>query len=181
MHITPTVVTRLAHAASNNQSDNVLPRITVQGPATAAAATPAIRIHRLSARLLRRLAPRVVLQHRRDFCSQQGHEVTHKIQLGVVKAPFLTDRQYRPAVQMSRYLRRPVPGAARHPAMLLWPLCLEQMAGSPGLRQQQAIQHVGPSHSSAVGHGEGDPDGPFPPQIAVLHQRLDQPAEVPGA
>ncbi len=40
MHITPTVVTRLAHAASNNQSDNVLPRITAQGPATAAAATP---------------------------------------------------------------------------------------------------------------------------------------------
>jgi hypothetical protein len=53
---------------------------------------------------LRRLAPGMVLQHLCDFRRQQGHEVAQKIQLGVVKAPILADRQYRPAVQKSRLL-----------------------------------------------------------------------------
>jgi hypothetical protein len=67
--------------------------------------------------------------------------------------------------------------------MLLWSQHLpenEQMAGPLGLRQQQALRHVGPYHSSAAGHSEGDLDPPVPPQIAPLHQRLDQPLGVPG-
>jgi hypothetical protein len=73
-------------------------RITPKGPAT----STGICRRGPPARLLRRFAPGVVLQHRRDLRRQQGHEVAHKIQLGVVKAPVLADRQYRPAVQKSR-------------------------------------------------------------------------------
>jgi hypothetical protein len=73
--------------------------------------------------------------------------------------------------------------AARYPALLLRSQRLpedHQMAGSPGLRQQQALRHVGPAHRSAAGRSEGDQEDPFPLQIATLHQRPDQPVGVPG-
>jgi hypothetical protein len=63
----------------------------------------------------------------------------------------------------------PLPGAAGHPATLLWSQHLpenEQMARPPGLWHQQALRHVGPSHSHAAGHSQGDPD------ILFLHKLL---------
>jgi hypothetical protein len=89
--------------STRSQQELVRQFLATKGPATATYA--AIRCHGPPARLLRRLAPGVVLQHRCDFRRQQGHEVAQKIQLGVVKAPILADRQYRPAVQKSRLLR----------------------------------------------------------------------------
>jgi hypothetical protein len=93
MHVSPTVVTRLSHAASNNRTHNVPPRITIEPAATAAATTSAQGIRRCGPppRLLRRLTPGMVLQHRRVLCRQQGHKVAHEIQLGVVEAPFHAD------------------------------------------------------------------------------------------
>jgi hypothetical protein len=54
------------------------------------------------------------------------------------------------------------------------------MAGLPGVRQQQALRHVGQPHRPAAVYSEGDPDSPLPPKFAP-HQKPDQPAGVPEA
>ncbi len=59
--------------------------------------------------------------------------------------------------------------------------CSIDATGKCGFQLQQALRHVGQPHLPAASHSERNPDGPFPPQIAVLHQRSDQPAGVPGA
>jgi hypothetical protein len=117
------------------------------------------------------------MQHRSGFRRQQGHIIVHKIQLGVVEASVLADRQYRPTVPL--FLQRPVPGAARHPATLLRSQRFPEnghLAGPSGLQQQQALRHVGQPHRPAAATVKE-----IQMQIAALHQRPDQPAGGPGA
>jgi hypothetical protein len=106
-------MTRISHAASNNRTHNIPPRITIEPTATAAPTTSAREIHRCGPppRLLSRLTPGMVLQHLCDLCHQQGHKVAHEIQLGVVEAPFLADQQHRPVLQEP--LRPPTPTCTR--------------------------------------------------------------------